>query len=304
MKPSEYALIPTFVAIVEEKNYTRAAKKLGVSQSAVSQSVNKLRELFDDVLFIRNRHGVEITQYAQDIYPSLSRAIKDIALSLPRNQRFDPATCNKEFTISGLSVLNNSFLPKVMQYLSEHAPMVKLCVLPLEMEEVAHKLRLQEFDFVLEGDLGQHNQLQSAKLLDEQLCVVCRPDHPRLTGDAITQEMYLSEKHIAYTHQHVSENYFSDRDLGMIKTLEERNVVLRVSNAVDLVNMAKSTDCIALAPRKALSAILDQYQLAILEPDFLKEPIPVSLFWHPSRNNEPHHRWFREVCQTIAQDIY
>ncbi|MGF1728929.1 LysR family transcriptional regulator [Photobacterium kasasachensis] len=304
MKPSDYALIPTFVAIVEEKNYTQAAKKLGVSQSAVSQNVNKLRELFDDTLFVRHRHGVEVTKYAQSIYPDLSRALSQISRTLPRYQRFDPVTCDKEFTLSGLSVINNSLLLEVIKYLSVHAPLVRLCVVPLVSEQVSQKLRLQEIDLVLEADLGQHKQLNSQSLFYEQMSVVCRSEHPRLSGQTISDEAFLSEKHIAYAHNPQDENYMTNKGLDVSSVLDKREIALRVNNATDMLNMVKNTDYVAMVPCKSLSASIESHQLNLLQPSFFDEEISVSMFWHPTRNNDPHHRWFRNVCKSIASDMY
>ena len=85
MKHSDYSLMPTFVAIYEEKNFTKAAKRLGISQSAVSQSVTRLREVFKDMLFIRGSHGITPTPLATDIYPTLASYVENIAHMLPEH---------------------------------------------------------------------------------------------------------------------------------------------------------------------------------------------------------------------------
>ncbi|WP_253252706.1 LysR family transcriptional regulator [Vibrio sp. PID17_43] len=104
MKHSDYSLIPTFVAIMEERNCTKAALRLVVSQSAVSQAVVRLRKVFSDALFFCESHGVAPTVFAQ-IDPTLASAVENIAYMQPEHSRFEPLECNKRFVISSLSGL-------------------------------------------------------------------------------------------------------------------------------------------------------------------------------------------------------
>ncbi|MGR5259499.1 LysR family transcriptional regulator [Vibrio astriarenae] len=295
MKHSDYSLIPTFVAIVEEKSYTKAASRLSISQSAVSQSVNRLRDVFKDSLFIRNSRGVEPTQFALDIYPTLASAVENIAYTMPEHTKFNPSQCDKQFVISALSVFGFTFLPELAALLEQEAPKSTVRIEPLYNHDVTNALRSQQSDLIVEVYAGQYPQLRSKVLMSDSVGVVCRQDHPRLKGNTISREQYLNEKHVAHSQVDSNTGYLTGRGLKENELLAQRQIVWQASSNMEALPIIENTDYIGLLPRKLIKDYAGQYRVKLLDTDFLLEPVKVGMFWHSSRTNDPSHRWFREV---------
>ncbi|WP_019027426.1 LysR family transcriptional regulator [Colwellia piezophila] len=301
MKHSDYSLIPTFVAVVEEKNYTKAAKRLGISQSAVSQGVTRLREIFKDALFIRGSHGVEPTQFALDIYPTLSNSVENIAYMLPEFKKFEPLRCKKEFVISTLSVFGYSILPELSAFMSREAPLASVKVEPLNNEDQTNMLRSQHYDLVIEVYSALTPQLNCKIIMQDTLCVMCRKDHPRITGDTLSTEEFLHERHVTLSQLDNKAGFLQGRGLKEERLLTKRDVAWKASSIMEMLPVIERNDYLALLPKKLVDQYINEHKLKQLEVNFLQEPIKVAIYWHSSRTNDPSHKWFREMICRAAQ---
>ncbi|MBR9728558.1 LysR family transcriptional regulator [Shewanella intestini] len=301
MKHSDYSLIPTFVAIMEQKNYTRAAQKLGISQSAVSQGVSRLKEIFNDPLFIRCRHGVEPTQFALDIYPTLANAIENIAYTLPEYQKFDPAVCNKQFVISALSVFGFTLLPELAMRLSQVAPLASMNIDAISGQDPADMLRTQQSDILIEVKSQQSSLLRSKVIMQDKVCVTCRQDHPMLVGTSITQAQFLQQKHITIGSKNQKAGYLTGRGLKDDSLLQQRTIAWQASSTMEVLPIIQKTDYLGLIPQQLMDQYQHRYQLKQLQAPFLQERIDIAMFWHPSRNNDPSHQWLRSEIALAAK---
>lgn len=303
MKHSDYSLIPTFVAIVEEKSYTKAAKRLNISQSAVSQGVKRLQNVFDDTLFIRGSRGVEPTKFSMDIYPTLANAVENIAYMLPEYQKFDPIQYDKEFTISSLSVFGFTILPEFSALMSKEAPLVSVKIEPLYNQDISSMLRSQQFDLVIDIHNNQYPQLRSKILMEDTLSIMCRIDHPRLTGDSICIHEFLAEKHVTHSQFGEKGGYLVGRGLKEDNMLAKRQIAWQASSIMEMLPVIERGDYIALLPQRLVDQYRDTYKLKQLKTTFLRESIQVAAYWHSSRTNDPNHKWLRKQLVKAAQRI-
>ncbi|MFT7681789.1 MAG: DNA-binding transcriptional LysR family regulator [Moritella dasanensis] len=301
MKHSDYSLIPTFVAIVEEKSYTKAAKRLGISQSAVSQGVTRLKEVFKDPLFIRSSRGVEPTQFALDIYPTLASSVENIAYMLPEFKKFNPLKCDKEFVVSSLSVFGFTILPELSALMSQEAPLASVKVEPLYNHDHSSMLRSQQCDLIIEVYSNQSSQLRSKVIMEDTVSVMCRKDHPRLTGNTITPEEFLFESHVTHSQLDKKGGYLLGRGLKDEGILGKRRVAWQASSIMEMLPVIERCDYIALLPQKLVDKYIHIHNLKQLDADFLLEPIKVAIYWHSSRTNDATHKWFRELFNRAAK---
>lgn len=295
MKHSDYSLMPIFVAVVEEKSYTKAAKRLGITQSAVSQSIVRLRNVFNDNLFIRASHGVEPTLFAMDIYPTLANAVENITYMLPEHKKFDPLACDKQFTLSSLSVFGFTILPELSYLMSLEAPLASVKVEPLYSHDITSMLRSQQFDLAIDAHSNQYPQLRSKVIMQDTLAVICRNNHPRLTGDSITVKEYLAEKHVTHSQLEQSGGYLDGRGLKGKSILNQREVAWQASSIMEILPVIERCDHVAILPQRLVDQYLHVHQLKQLPASFLQEPIEVAIYWHPSRSNDPSHKWLRKL---------
>ncbi len=303
MKHSDFSLIPIFVAIVEEKNYSKAAKRLGISQSAVSQSVRRLREIFQDQLFIRNNHGIEPNNFALDIYPALASSIDNISHMLPDHRHFRPEKYNRQINITSLSVFGFTILPNLSALIAQKAPLATVKIEPFYRRDMTHELRSHQCDILLEADTNQYPQLSSSVLMEDTLSVLCNKDHPRLSGDEISIEQFLAEKHVTHAQIDKNDGYLSGRGYENKNILEQRKVAWQASSIIEMFPILASCDYVGLLPQKLIEKYKDIHNLKELKTPFLNVPIKVAMFWHPSRTNDPIHRWLREQCKKAAKEF-
>jgi len=301
MKHSDYSLIPTFVAIMEEKSYTKAAKRLAISQSAVSQAVTRLQDVFNDALFIRGSRGVAPTQFALDIYPTLASAVESIAYTTPEYQKFNPLKCDKQFTIASQSVLGFTILPELSLLMSQEAPLASVKIEPLYNQDLTSMLRSQHFDLIVEAHTDEYPQLRSEIIMEDTLAVMCRIDHPRLTSDAITLEQFLAEQHVIHARFANQQGYLSGRGLKEEGLLGQRKIAWQASSIMEMLPVIERCDHIAILPQKLADQYRDTYQLKQLNNDFLMSPIKVAAYWHSSRTNDPTHKWLRNKLIQATQ---
>ncbi|UGA56145.1 LysR family transcriptional regulator [Vibrio sp. VB16] len=299
MKHSDYSLIPIFVAIVEERNYSKAAKRLGISQSAVSQSVNRLRDIYKDNLFIRCSHGVEPTPYALDIYPALSNSVESIAHMLPEQRHFNPVHYQRQFTIAALSVLSFTLFPQLAKRIFEQAPLVSIKTEPLFGQDMNSLLRSHQCDLLVEADSNRFPHLRSEEIMQDSLVVVCRVGHPRFADGKLTLDRYLKEKHVIHSQPEQKAGYLGDKG---IVGLSERDVAWQASGIMDMLPLIAGSECIGILPGHLAKQYCASFGLKMLQADFLPTQISVSMYWHPSRTNEPTHRWLRQQCILAARE--
>jgi DNA-binding transcriptional LysR family regulator len=303
MKHSDYSLIPTFVSVMQEQNYTRAAKKLGISQSAVSQNVARLRDVFNDNLFIRGSHGVTATPFAHDIYPTLASAVESIEYTLPEHKNFRPHECTKQFSIAALSAFGYTLLPDLALTMSQSAPKARVKIDPFVGQDIGSLLRAQQCDLVLEAKSNRYPQLRSERILKDRMVVLCRSDHPRLKGQTINSDQFLAEKHVVHTTNQQNKGYLIGYGLKAESTLSQRDVVWQSGSIMEAVPVVAKSDYITLVPQRLIANVLNEPSIKILDVEFIDEFIDVVMYWHPSRTHDPSHKWLRSTLLKVAQHI-
>lgn len=201
-KTTELNLIPIFVAIYEEQNLSRAARRLSISQPAVSKALKRLREVYDDPLFHRTTNGVEPTSFGMDIYPAFSAALSNFNSTLSASRDFDPKTSQKTFSIASVSVTGFNWLNHLVAEIRDKAPAINLEVHPLFTQDYETDLRLQRYDLIIDIAPNTRSFLKHEPLVREEACVVYSKDHPRLEGN-ISKDEFFSESHVVLARWHV-----------------------------------------------------------------------------------------------------
>ncbi|NVN80199.1 MULTISPECIES: LysR substrate-binding domain-containing protein [unclassified Vibrio] len=295
MKHSDFNLIPIFIAVMEERSISAAAHRLNISQSAVSQSIQKLKILFDDPLFFRESHGVSPSKFAKSIYPKLADAVHQIRLTTPPLSNFSPETCSRNFMLSAVSVIGLSLLPIVSDLIFDQAPNVTVKVDSNLSNADMRSLLRNQYDLSIDIDFGQYSGLKYQELLDEKLCVLCRKDHPRLTSTTVSESQFLFEKHVVHTTSSPKKAYLHDKGLSCEKILGERDIVWSANSIVEMMSVIENSHHISLFPKRLLSKYLKDSSLKLIPCDFITESVKVAMFWHPARHNDAGHRWLREI---------
>ncbi|MEZ9720293.1 LysR substrate-binding domain-containing protein [Vibrio splendidus] len=300
MKHSDFNLIPIFVAVMEELSLSKAAHRLNMSQPAVSQSIHKLKILFDDPLFFRESHGVSPSKLAKSIYPQLSTAVHQIKLTAPPLSNFNPETSSRKFMISTASVFGLSILSVVSNLIFTQAPKVKVKA----DSNLAHKdmssLLRNHYDLSIDIDHGQYPGLKSEEILREELCVLCHVNHPRLTNPTVSIEQFLSEKHVVHTTSNQKQPYLHDKGLDYGDILKQRDIAWSANSIVEMMSIIENSHHVCLFPKRLLNKYLQHSDLKLLPCDFISESVNVAMFWHPAQHDDIGHRWLRDLISEAS----
>lgn len=142
-------LIRTFVILYETRSVTKTADLLFVTQPSVSYALSRLRDLFKDKLFIRNKNGMEPTAISQQLYEEFSHSLSMIENTVANVQTFDPAVSHKRFRVAMTDLGEMALLPAIVARLQIEAPNIEMKVIPLEIDKVDEWMSSGKIDAVI-----------------------------------------------------------------------------------------------------------------------------------------------------------
>ena len=289
-------LIPVFIAILEEQNLSRAAGRLKISQPAVSQALRKLRDTYDDELFIRTSNGVRPTLVAQDIYPALLDAERQIRLTLPEQRIFEPSTSKRHFSIAALSLVNYTMMPSLAGHIRRLAPNITLEIHPLYSEDLAQDLRIRKYDLAIDLHKLDTRSVRQQLVMEDSLTVICAKNHPRIS-DSLSEQQFLDERHVIHTFNNPA---ISHLEAAGITVLKDRKIAWEAPGILEILPIVAHSDWLATIPTKIANQYTETNQLKCFEPTFHTKPLPIYISWHPSLDSDKAHQWLRDQIHKTA----
>jgi len=283
-------LLAAFDALLEERNVTRAAGKMGVTQSAMSSSLAQLRVLFDDPLFRRTPHGVEPTPRALSLGEPIRRGLAQFGRALaPRS--FEPSAENRSFVLATSDYVEFILLPPLLKRLAHEAPGVRVEVRPWGLHQVPKTLHSGEVDLMI----GFYDELPAhhaeTLLFEEHYVCIARKGHPGL-GRKPTLKSWLAQKHVLVSQQGNSPGTV-DRALAARNL--KRTIGARVSHFLIVPTLVAQTNLVAAVNARVGTAFADSLGLRVFAPPL---PLPtgrVGQVWHEQLEHDPAQRWFRQL---------
>jgi len=286
----------------EELSVTRAANRLHLSQSAVSKSLAKLREQFDDPLFMRTAHGLKPTPKMLFLKPKLETLVDHLEL-ITQPEQFSPQSSEYRFHIAAVESVYPLILPHFLPAIFIQGPNLNISTHPWT-DQTFKKLQLGELDL---GITGRDIDINDAKLTmlpppdiceqeiyrDSQMCVV-RKDHPVLKGQWNLQQ-YLALRHVQVRCDG-SDRWLLDyrlADLGL-----ERDIAITVPDFNSAASLCTYTDFVFTAPSHFTHLVAKQMDLVVLPLPMEFPPMAYTLFWHRDRESDPALSWLRQIIQT------
>jgi DNA-binding transcriptional LysR family regulator len=281
--------------LLEEQSVTAAASKVGLSQPAMSRALARLRQEFDDALFVQVGRRMVPTAFAAALQPTLARAIEQLRASVLPKAQFDPGSARGAFRVActdyvGL-VLSRAWSTSV----HKHAPGLDLEIVTLEPGSL-QRLVGGALDLVVMPDIGVGNlpkwldidQFVRRALFDEAFVCVARRGHPA-AGKRLTVKQFAALDHVLASP--------SGQGLGVVDKLLkerglERRIAYRIQSFIGALQVVAFTDCVAALPRRLVEASGQKW--ATIELPFEIPGFTLFAAWHPARTNDEAHRWTRE----------
>lgn len=302
-------LLRVFDEVMAERNLTRAAEKLAITQPAVSNALRRLREVLGDELVTRRGHGVEPTPRALALWPAVRHALAQLQETLSPG-RFDPASAQTTFVLAMADATGATLIPPLIEIVEREAPGVSLRVVPLTtrdprrlLDDESADMAVGYFPAVL-ADLTARAQSdnvvahESTRLYDGQYVCVMRADHP-LAAVPMTLDLYCAARHLLVS--------FSGKPFGFIDGAlaalgRERRIVLTVNQFFTAGRVVATTDLLTVLPRHFVGVASVRDELVWRPLPMTLPPVHVDALWHRRRNHDPAHRWLREAIARAARN--
>ncbi|MFF2322769.1 LysR substrate-binding domain-containing protein [Agrobacterium sp. NPDC058088] len=295
-------LLPIFVALMEERNVTRAAERLGITQPALSNALNRLRETLRDPLFIRERYGMRPTQLAEEMAPMIGGALSQFDALITGQQDFDPAKATRSFTLAPNSYVEFVLMPTVVARLRERARGIKLRLVPYGSDLAETGVVSGTTEIVFGRIIDPPDNLVVQHLMDDGLACVVRAGHPEI-ADSISREQYEAMMHVnVLPPGRLRAGLFQALDRQGLK----RDVAVSVTHFLAVPEMIAVTDYCATLPRLICRGLARDTRLKVVPAPVDLGTFPVEMAWHVRYRNDPAHRWLRtliaEVAKTVSAD--
>jgi DNA-binding transcriptional LysR family regulator len=291
-------LLVIFRAIMNRGSIAGAAEEIGLSPSAVSHALARLRVMLNDELFFRTADGVSPTDRARELNSDIERGLGFISTAISLQHQFVPAEANRVFTMQVADYVSGFLLPRLAERLQVEAPGVSIDILPFSItaESVWDRVDMQVR--LTPGRL-QPEMVRSQRLLADEIVVLMRRDHPR-AGEPMTAELYAELPHVKLSQSATGTTVIDD---ALAARGLRRHMAMTVASWFEIPDIVANSDLIAIAPRRlfSLDPRLNNLQAAPLP---LKEVVfSFDLCWDLRTEREPGQKWLRKLVSDVFKDV-
>ena len=291
-------LLVIFRAIMNRGSIAGAAEEIGLSPSAVSHALARLRLMLNDELFFRTADGVSPTDRAREINVDIERGLGFISTAISLQHQFVPAEAERVFTMQVADYVAGFLLPRLAERLQVEAPGVSIDILPFSISPESVWDRVDMQVRLTPGRL-QPEIVRSQRLLADEIVVLMRRDHPQVDLP-MTAELYAQLPHVKLSQSATGTTVIDD---ALTARGLKRHMAMTVASWFEIPDIVSSSDLIAIAPRR----------LASLDPRLSKlraAPLPLEevvfsfdLCWDLRTEREPGQKWLRKVVSDVFKDV-
>ncbi|QJD93276.1 LysR family transcriptional regulator [Duganella dendranthematis] len=298
----DFNLLIALEALLSERSVTGAARRLGLSVSAMSRTLTRLREATGDRLLLQAGRTLVLTPYAEQLnqqVPALSRDIQ--AVLRPTDRQCDPATLERSFTIRAGEGFVDLAGAALMKRIHNAAPRVQLNFVP-KVDWDAQPLRDGAIDLEIGTVKTTAPEIRTRLLFRDRYIGVCRKGHPVLDAHAMDAATYAAADHVAASRP-------TPVDAALAALGLKRKIMMTVAGYTHAMQVARHSDLLAIIPHSCLGNAfipdhaaangLQSFELPVQTPAF-----NVSAIWHPRLDRDPAHVWLRNEILALCQTGY
>ncbi|MGY0218771.1 LysR family transcriptional regulator [Endozoicomonadaceae bacterium StTr2] len=280
-----------FRAVLQERNLSRVASLMGLTQQAVSNHLRKLRDVFEDPLFIRSGHGMIPTPKAEQLGAKLDSVFVELE-SLLEQSSFEPASLNGVYTICATDYAQSVVLPVLLSEIRKQAPHLKIIVRDFEIDDLDHLMSSGAIDLTLTFPefIPAHYPYQ---VLFEEHHVCVAGKHSQLANEPLSIARIASLPQLIVSPSRA--NLRGSHDRWFEQRGGKRNIVMSVPFFAAAADCIKNTDMIAFLP----SRLLPDERLTRLELDETPPGFEVIAAWHMRSSRDPLHRWILDLLKAL-----
>jgi DNA-binding transcriptional LysR family regulator len=296
-------LLRVFDAVMAEGSLTRAASVLALTQPAASHALKRLHEALNENLFVRTAAGLKPTPRAEALWPRVRRSLATLQRALAP-EHFDPRADAVNYRVAMADATAALLAPWLVRAIESVQAAANLRVLPLTtrdprplLQQGTADLAVGHFPDLIAALLTQEDTLRHERLYATRYVCVMRRDHP-MARKKLTLDAFCAAHHLQVS--------FSGRPLSLIDRAladmgRRRRIVLTVNQFFTAGRVVTQSDLLTVLPLSFLAATGRPGELATRELPFDPGAVHVEMVWHLRRDNDPAHRWLREVLHSAVQ---
>jgi len=317
-KTLDLNLLKVFDAVMEERSVLRASHKLALSQSAVSHSLARLREMLEDDLFVRTSSGMQPTARALTMAPQIREALRvlEAAVELPV---FDPATSTKQFMLAANDFTTMVLASPLLKILGREAPSIDLRIKPVTRIDLAEQIDLGRIDVAIGVFSNPPSRFRSAFLFDYDDVLIIGAKRKLGRLDKLTlAKLPLIVVSFGGDQEGAVDGFISERGLArrsemydraaLERTLSESDGPARIAVSLPhflaLPALLEGSDFAAIVPRPLANHLERTFPISTHELPYVTTPLEVRLLWHARNESEPAHEWLHGVLRRSAEHLH
>jgi DNA-binding transcriptional LysR family regulator len=292
-------LLRTLDALLTERNVTRAARRMSVSQPAMSTQLARLREAFEDPLFLPQARGVLPTARALELAQPVKQLLGEVEQILQAGARFDPARSTDVFRIASTGALHFTLCVPLVARLRTLAPRVRISLFQLTQATISRQLEQGDIDLVFTTAVSLQDAWRTRRVLREQFVTVLRRDHPALTRP-LDLDLFCELEHLLISPGGAT-NFRGAVDDALAALGRRRRVAMTVQNFLVAPYILEATDLVATMPARLARSFPPT--LAVFAPPVNVEGFSIFSAWHPRSQNDAAHAWLREQIEEVGREL-
>lgn len=300
-------LLRVFDAVMTEQNLTRAASHLAMTQPAVSNALKRLRDALGDELLIRTAHGVKPTARAEELWPTVRRALAELE-EVVAPATFDVSQAHATFRMAMADATAALWLPALVRSIENEAPGLNIRMVPLTTREPRPLLLRSDIDLAIgffPGVVAQlaggpdtpirHEQMYSGKYV----CVM-RKEHPLAQAD-LTLDAYCAANHLLVSFSGRARGLVDD---ALLQVNRERRILLTVNQFFTAGRVVAHSNLITVLPRHLIASTGMTGALIAKELPFALPEVHVDMLWHERDARNPAHKWLRAHLTAMTGETF
>ncbi len=288
-------LLPVFDALMTSQSVTRAAQSLGLSQSAMSAALGRLRAAFDDPLFVRGARQMLPTPRARRLIAPVRGVLERIRRDVLADAGFEPALAEREFSLCLTDLGGLLFLPRLLATLRQRAPHVTLRTQQMPVPELEAALESGAVDLAIGNYPDLPGRVYQQRLYERSYVCIVRTDHPRV-GTRLNLKQYLALEH-AVVRSPVRVHAAVDRALA--RSGLRRRVVVSVPHYLVIPHLIEKSDLVATVPREFAEVLSLYANVRAIELPVHIPSVTLRQHWHRRHHHDAANRWLRGLVSGL-----
>ena len=295
-------LLACFDALITERQVTRAADRMTMSQSAMSNALGRLRTLFRDPILVRTPRGMVPTNRALELIEAVRSGLRHIDDALSQGAHFDPTTADLTVRIMTTDYAAEMLMPALLGSISKLAPKLRVEVRNMDPLRVREELEEGSCHLVIGYFRDLPKDLYSSMIFKDQIVCLTRSGHPSIK-DKVSLNEYAELQHACFAG-------FSHAGLSTIEKVTdaaladlgfERTITFKAGSVSVILSVVAETDMIATVPLGSTRRAATQFQLRTMSLPFAVPDVEVALIWHERTHRDTAHNWVRQAIREVAK---